>query len=144
MDVRPRPAVSAWSARMPASVRRRGACGCRATLKENLQALPEHGAVTKVEIPELGHILEAGPGRMASIRIYAELRERFGGRLEKEAAAWALEAYGEYVQEAKDESGSHPNIDVLLSECEPGAGRALRRPAGQVPGADTYPDERRR
>ena len=88
MDVRPRPAVSAWSARMPASVRRRGACGCRgATLKDNLQALPEHGAVSKVELPELGATIEAGPGKMASIRIYAELRERFGGRLDKAAAA---------------------------------------------------------
>ena len=85
MDVRPRPAavVSPGS-----SVRRRGACGCRrATLNENLQALPEHGAVTRVEIPELGHTLEAGPGKMASCRIYAEMRERFGGRLDKAAAA---------------------------------------------------------
>ena len=72
---------------MSASVGRRGACGCRASLKDNLQALPEHGAVSKVELPELGATIEAGPGKMASIRIYAELRERFGGRLDKAAAA---------------------------------------------------------
>ena len=149
MDVRPRPAVSA---RMPASVGRsgpcrtgfgtgtrmdvrprpavpvRGACaGCRASLKENLAALPAHGAVSKVEVPELGHILEAGPGKMASCRIFAELRERFGGRLDKAAAAWALETYGEYVQEAKDEPGSHPNIDVLLKGEWHARPRARRR-----------------
>ena len=85
MDVRPRPAAVVSSG---SSVRRRGACGCRAsTLKDNLAALPAHGAVTKVEIPELGHTLEAGPGKMASCRIYAELRERFGGRLDKAAPA---------------------------------------------------------
>ena len=103
----------------PAAVRRRGACaGCRASLKENLAALPAHGAVSKVEIPELGHTLDAGPGKMASCRIYAELRERYGGRLDKAAAEWALEAYGEFVQEAKDAPGSHPNIDVLLDVVE--------------------------
>ena len=37
-----------------------------------------------------------------------------GGLTVRRICRWALEAYGEYVQEAKDEPGSHPNIDLLL------------------------------
>ena len=67
-----------------------------------------------MEVPELGHAILPGPGKMASVRIYCEIKERFGGRLDAAAADWALEVYGEYVAEAQDQPGSHPNIDILL------------------------------
>ena len=90
-------------------------------LKENLEALPSHEEVAMVELPEIGHTIVAGPGKMASVRIYAELRERFGGRLDQEAAKWALDVYGEdLVQESKQTPGSHPNIDLLLALLEGG------------------------
>ena len=83
-------------------------------LAENLGGLPGHAGVLSVEVPELGHNILPGPGKMASVRIYSEIKERFGGRLDGRAADWALEIYGEYVAEAEEERGSHPNIDILL------------------------------
>lgn len=83
-------------------------------LAENLEGLPGHASVLSVEVPEIGHSILPGPGKMASVRIYSEIKERFGGRLDERAALWALEVYDEYVAEAKEERGSHPNIDILL------------------------------
>ena len=92
----------------------RGARAAARGLAENLEALPGHAGVLSVEVPELGHCILPGPGKMASVRIYSEIKDRFGGRLDAEAADWALEVYGEYVAEAQEERGSHPNIDILL------------------------------
>ncbi len=41
--------------------------------------------------------------------------------MNSEAAEWALGVYGEFVAEARDEPGSHPNIDILLDVVERGA-----------------------
>ena len=99
-----------------------GSCsgsGFGSSLRENLMLLPAFEEVEQIEIPELGHTIVAGPGKMASVRIYSALREKFGGRLDSVAAKWALEAYGEdVVEEAKQAPGSHPNIDLLLQLTE--------------------------
>ena len=93
--------------------------GFGSSLRENLMLLPAFEEVEQVEIPELNHTIVAGPGKMASVRIYSALREKFGGRLDSVAAKWALEAYGEdVVEEAKQAPGSHPNIDLLLKLTE--------------------------
>mmetsp|Transcript_7600 Transcript_7600/g.19496 ORF Transcript_7600/g.19496 Transcript_7600/m.19496 type:complete len:144 (-) Transcript_7600:26-457(-) len=90
-------------------------------LKENLASLPAHEDVTLVTVKETGHTIKPGPGKMASVRIYAELEKLFGGKLDSTAAEWALGVYDEYVAEAKEVPGSHPNIDILLGVVEEGA-----------------------
>ena len=94
-------------------------------LKENLAKLPEHAGVTKVTLLEGGkefHSIEAKPGKLASVRIYSEIVGRYGGELNVAAAEWALEVYGEFVQESKEKPGSHPNIDILFDVTEKGKG----------------------
>mmetsp|Transcript_21923 Transcript_21923/g.56185 ORF Transcript_21923/g.56185 Transcript_21923/m.56185 type:complete len:135 (+) Transcript_21923:121-525(+) len=85
-----------------------------AGLKENLAALPTADGIKQVDIPELGHSIVAGPGKMASVQIYASLAEKFGGKLNADAAQEALSIYDEFVEEARQTPGSHPNIDLLF------------------------------
>jgi hypothetical protein len=65
------------------------------------------------------------PGKAASARIYAHLAAKHGGLLTAAAATEGLRLYGEFVEEAQQQPGSHPNIDLLFkvlyedwSECE--------------------------
>lgn len=95
---------------------RRGRVGVtRCGLKDNLEKLGPAGNVARVEIPEQGHSIVAGPGKMASVQIYKAVSDRFGGKLDSAGAAWALEQYGEYVEDARQNPGSHPNIDLLFA-----------------------------
>ena len=72
-------------------------------------------ASVTVELPG-GKALELpnAPGKAASARIYAHLAAAHGGAIGPDAAAEGLALYGEYVEEAVQVPGSHPNIDLLL------------------------------
>ena len=96
---------------------------CRG-LKENLALLPAHEDVTSVSVTCVGfeHEIPAKPGKLASVRIYTEIGQRFGGVLDVEAAVWGLAQYDEFVDEAREVTGSHPNIDLLLGVVEEGKG----------------------
>ena len=41
--------------------------------------------------------------------------------MDSTAAEWALGVYDDFVAEAKEVPGSHPNIDILLGVIEDGA-----------------------
>lgn len=88
------------------------------TLKENIATLdPIDGIVGAVEVslPDGSTwSVPNAPGKAASARIYYNLAKRHGGVIGAEAARAGCELYGEYLQEAIDVEGSHPNIDLLL------------------------------
>ena len=97
---------------------------CRG-LKENLALLPAHEDVTSISVTSVTgfeHEIPAKPGKLASVRIYTEIGQRFGGVLDVEAAVWGLAQYDEFVDEAREVLGSHPNIDLLLGVVEEGKG----------------------
>jgi hypothetical protein len=54
------------------------------------------------------------PGKAASARIYAHLAAQHGGVLTSAAAEEGLRLYGEFTEEARQQPGSHPNIDLLF------------------------------
>ena len=58
-------------------------------------------------------VIENKPGKSASVRIYHYLGSQFGG-ISPKAAEKGLEIYAEYVDDAKQNPGSHPNIDLLF------------------------------
>ncbi|KAF8059409.1 hypothetical protein HT031_005214 [Scenedesmus sp. PABB004] len=95
-------------------------CVARGTLKENVAALPPIDDVVCVTLQPGGHTIPNAPGKAASARIYSHLAGAHGGRLTAAAAAEGLALYGEYVAEAREVPGSHPNIDVLLEVLERG------------------------
>lgn len=91
-----------------------------AGLKENVAKLPPITGITRVRVPATWHTVENVEGKKASVAIYAHLAEQYGGQLNAAAAAEGLQLYDEYVQEAKDIPGSHPNIDILLKVADEG------------------------
>ena len=70
--------------------------------------------------PSIDWTIKPAPGKMASVAIYAALASQYSNTLGKAAAEKGLEWYDEYVQEAKDLPGSHPNIDLLLEILDKG------------------------
>jgi hypothetical protein len=83
-------------------------------LKDNVAALPSPSGMRKISIPQLKHVIEPVPGKMASVAIYNYLAEKYKGKLEKAAAEEALSLYAEAVEDARKNPGAHPNIDLLL------------------------------
>ncbi|MCX7897997.1 MAG: DUF2322 family protein [Rhodocyclaceae bacterium] len=84
----------------------------------NLKTLPgvSHLAALQLydEQGELIATIENKPGQVASLIIYNHLAQLFGA-ITPEAAKKGLDLYAEYVQEAKEAPGKHPNIDRLLA-----------------------------
>lgn len=59
--------------------------------------------------------IENQPGQAGSLRVYAALAQRHGGRITPAAAAEGLAIYAEHTQDARDNPGKHPNIDRLIA-----------------------------
>ena len=66
------------------------------------------------------------PDRPGALRVYNALALRFDGAFSAEAAAQGLQWFAEHVAEARDQPGSHPNIDLLLTHGPQQAGWRLR------------------
>jgi hypothetical protein len=90
-------------------------------MKENLAGLPPTDNVRRVTIPTLGWSIENQPGKKASVAIYSYMATAHSGLLNPVSAQCGLELYGEYVEEARQHPGSHPNIDLLLDVVSNGA-----------------------
>ncbi|WIA15923.1 hypothetical protein OEZ85_012670 [Tetradesmus obliquus] len=83
-------------------------------LKENVAKLAPVDTIQQVTLQPVNHSIPNAPGKKASVAIYAHLAAKYGGKIHADAAKEGLELYGEYVEEAKQVPGSHPNIDILL------------------------------
>ena len=88
------------------------------TLKENLTELPEVDDLKSLilfegSMEEPVTRIDNIPGKSASVRIYHYLASQFGS-ISPKAAEKGLEIYAEYVQQARENPGEHPNIDLLF------------------------------
>jgi hypothetical protein len=72
----------------------------------------------------LKHAIPNAPGKKASVAIYSHLAQKYGGRITTAAAQEGLQLYDEFVEEAQQQPGSHPNIDLLLDVLK--SGRVLK------------------
>lgn len=84
------------------------------SLKDNIARLPSTDAVKKVSIPALHWQILNIPGKKASVSVFNHLATKYNGKLTASAAEEGLQLYDEYVEEAKAQPGSHPNIDLLF------------------------------
>ena len=86
--------------------------------QDNLAAMPDISRLSGLDVcGENGGILHhipAAPGKLGSLKLYNALAERFGGILDGEAAEQGLEWFAEHVEDAKQNPGKHPNIDLLF------------------------------
>ena len=60
------------------------------------------------------HHIPAAPGKLGSLRLYNALAEKFNGKLDRTSAQQGIEWFAEHVEDAKQNPGKHPNIDLLF------------------------------
>ena len=85
--------------------------------KDILETLPSIDHLTGLDVlngKTVIHHIPAAPGKRGSLRLYNALAEKFNGKLDRTSAQQGIEWFAEYVEDAKQNPGKHPNIDLLF------------------------------
>ena len=85
--------------------------------KDILETLPTIDHLTGLDVlngEAVIHHIPAAPGKLGSLRLYNALAEKFNGKLDRTSAQQGIEWFAEYVEDAKQNPGKHPNIDLLF------------------------------
>lgn len=61
------------------------------------------------------HNIPAVEGKLGSLKLYNALAEKFANQLNAQAAQQGIEWFAEHVEDAKNNAGKHPNIDLLFN-----------------------------
>lgn len=64
------------------------------------------------------HTIPAIEGKLGSLKLYNALAEKFDNQLNLESAEQGLTWFAEHVEDAKQNVGKHPNIDLLFKVIE--------------------------
>lgn len=67
---------------------------------------------------EVIHTIPAIEGKLGSLKLYHALFAKFDGKLTACAAKQGLDWFAEHVEDAKQNVGKHPNIDLLFKVIE--------------------------
>ena len=85
--------------------------------KDILETLPSIEHLTGLDVlngETVIHHIPAAPGTLGSLRLYNALAEKFNGKLDRTSAQQGIEWFAEHVEDAKQNPGKHPNIDLLF------------------------------
>ncbi|WP_295655345.1 DUF2322 family protein [uncultured Haemophilus sp.] len=85
--------------------------------KDILETLPNIEHLTGLDVlngEAVIHHIPAAPGKLGSLRLYHALAEKFNGKLDRTSAQQGIEWFAEHVEDAKQNPGKHPNIDLLF------------------------------
>lgn len=85
--------------------------------KDILETLPSIEHLTGLDVLNgeiVIHHIPAAPGKLGSLRLYNALAEKFNGKLDRTSAQQGIEWFAEHVEDAKQNPGKHPNIDLLF------------------------------
>ena len=85
--------------------------------KDILETLPSIDHLTGLDVLNgemVIHHIPAAPGKLGSLRLYNALAEQFNGKLDRTSAQQGIEWFAEHVEDAKQNPGKHPNIDLLF------------------------------
>lgn len=63
---------------------------------------------------EIIHNIPAIEGKLGSLKLYNALFAKFNGKLTASAAEQGIEWFAEHVEDAQNNVGKHPNIDLLF------------------------------
>lgn len=63
---------------------------------------------------EVIHHIPAIEGKLGSLKLYNALFAKFNGKLTASAAEQGIEWFAEHVEDAQNNVGKHPNIDLLF------------------------------
>lgn len=87
--------------------------------KDFLATFPDIGHLSGLNIldenGEIIHHIPAIEGKLGSLKLYNALAEKFMGQLNVESATQGIEWFAEHIEDAKQNPGKHPNIDLLLA-----------------------------
>ena len=89
--------------------------------KDILETLPSIDHLTGLDVlngETVIHHIPAAPGKLGSLRLYNALAEKFNGKLDRTSAQKGLQLFAEHTQDARENTGKHPNIDLLLRVIE--------------------------
>lgn len=64
------------------------------------------------------HTIPAIEGKLGSLKLYNALFAKFNGELTACVAKQGIEWFAEHVEDAKNNVGKHPNIDLLFKVIE--------------------------
>ena len=85
--------------------------------KDILETLPTIDHLTGLDVlngETVIHHIPAAPGKLGSLRLYNALAEKFNGKLDRTSAQQGIEWFAEHVEDATQNPGKHPNIDLLF------------------------------
>lgn len=85
--------------------------------KDILETLPSIEHLTGLDVlngETVIHHIPAAPGKLGSLRLYNALAEKFNGKLDRTSAQQGIKWFAEHVEDAKQNPGKHPNIDLLF------------------------------
>lgn len=88
------------------------------TFQTILSTLPSIDGITRIEIldgEQVVHQIPAIEGKLGSLKVYNALAQQFSSELTSIAAQQGLEWFAEHTQDAKENPGKHPNIDLLFN-----------------------------
>ncbi|MGQ0286647.1 DUF2322 family protein [Pasteurellaceae bacterium 22721_9_1] len=91
--------------------------------KANLATLPEVTHLSGLNVLDnnnLIHHIPAMEGKLGSLRVYNALAEEFNGKLDRTSAQKGLQLFAEHTEDAKQNAGKHPNIDLLFKVIDQG------------------------
>ena len=89
--------------------------------KDILETLPSIEHLTGLDVlndETVIHHIPAAPGKLGSLRLYNALAAKFNGKLDRTSAQQGIEWFEEHVEDAKQNPGKHPNIDLLFKVVE--------------------------
>ena len=87
------------------------------SFKEILETLPTIDHLTGLNVMDgetIIHNISAIPGKLGSLRLYNALAEKFNGKLNRTSSQQGVEWFAEHIEDAKENPGKHPNIDLLF------------------------------
>ncbi|MGQ9445405.1 DUF2322 family protein [[Pasteurella] aerogenes] len=85
--------------------------------KTILDSLPSIDHLQGLDVISNGNVIHHIPaiqGKLGSLRVYHALAQKFNGKLDRTCAAKGLQLFAEHTEDAKQNPGKHPNIDLLL------------------------------
>lgn len=99
------------------------------TFAENLQQLPPISHLSELQLidasGQLAATIENKPGKAGSLAVYHALAAKHGG-INPAAAEEGLALFAEHTASARQQPGSHPNIDRLFGVLSSGLGYSVR------------------
>lgn len=85
--------------------------------QDHLATFPDIAHLSGLNIEDAAgrvvHHIPAEAGKLGSLKLYYALYQRFGGRLDAEAARQGLLWFAEHTADAQAHPGKHPNVDFL-------------------------------